>query len=204
MALPLWRGWKRCPYAECLAWRGPISALSGKLCSGLASPILFRAHTVLPRPALTQSDPALQTARRLIYRRVIWLSFQFPPACATLVILRHKKFYSAVLSKMGPANGACLQFNPSPFRPVIKARGRAARGVGTCFRRAEKEAGKFFQENESAGGRLLHRDRARPPARQTARKGGMGMTPHELREKTVELCRQDPVFFTKSSDFFPV
>lgn len=58
---------------------------------------------------------------------------------------------------MGPANGACLQFNPSPFRPVIKARGRAARGVGACFRRAEKEAGKFFQENESAGGRLLRR-----------------------------------------------
>ena len=26
----------------------------------------------------------------------------------------------------------------------------------------------------------------------------MGMTPHELREKTVALCRQDPVFFTKN------
>ena len=24
------------------------------------------------------------------------------------------------------------------------------------------------------------------------------MTPHELREKTVALCRQDPVFFTKN------
>ena len=44
----------------------------------------------------------------------------------------------------------------------------------------------------------MRRDGARPPARLTARKGGMGITPHELREKTVALCRQDPVFFTKN------